>query len=95
MKDKEALARIKINKLLEEACWRLLDEHNLRKNVLSEATVRGAQRTTNADYLLLDDYYRPIAIIEAKAPDKNPLVGKEQARNYALEMQARFVFLSG
>lgn len=33
MPEKEAEARIKINKLLEKAGWRLCDDENGRKNV--------------------------------------------------------------
>ena len=33
-------------------------------------------------------------VLEAKAEDKNPLVGKEQARKYARSQNCRFVILS-
>jgi type I site-specific restriction endonuclease len=33
-------------------------------------------------------------VLEAKAEDKNPLVGKEQARKYAKSQNCRFVILS-
>ena len=33
-------------------------------------------------------------MLEAKAEDKNPLVGKEQARKYARSLNCRFVMLS-
>ena len=33
-------------------------------------------------------------MLEAKAEDKNPLVGKEQARKYARSLNCRFVILS-
>ena len=36
----------------------------------------------------------PFIILEAKAEDKNPLVGKEQARKYARSQNCRFVILS-
>ncbi len=35
------------------------------------------------DFLLLDAKGFPFIVLEAKAEDKNPLVGKEQARKYA------------
>ena len=35
------------------------------------------------DFLLLDAKGFPLIVLEAKAEDKNPLVGKEQARKYA------------
>ena len=51
----EATARIKINKLLEEAGWRFFAENGKPANI----------------------------VLEAKSEDKQPLVGKEQARKYA------------
>jgi len=35
------------------------------------------------DFLLLDAQGYPLIVLEAKAEDKNPLIGKEQARSYA------------
>ena len=35
------------------------------------------------DFLLLDDKDFPLAVLEAKRSDANPLIGKEQAREYA------------
>ncbi len=64
---KEAKARIKINKLLEEAGWRLLDDENGPANVVLENNTKittayldelgqNFEKTTNGylDYLLLD-----------------------------------------
>ncbi len=39
------------------------------------------------DFLLLDDQGVPFIVLEAKAEDKNPLFGKEQARRYALSQK--------
>lgn len=40
MSDKEALARVKIDKLLEDSGWRLLDDNQKRKmSFLNRATV--------------------------------------------------------
>ena len=36
----------------------------------------------------------PLIVLEAKSEDKNPLVGKEQARRYARSQNCRFVILS-
>lgn len=36
------------------------------------------------DYLLLDADEKPLIVLEAKSERKEPLVGKEQARRYAL-----------
>lgn len=46
------------------------------------------------DFLLLDAKGFPLLILEAKSEDKNPLVGKEQARKYAKSQNCRFVILS-
>ena len=86
----EAAARLKINHLLTTAGWRLLDEGDVRANVHVEAKSEAGF----ADYLLFDAQGFPLAVIEAKAPKKNPLVGKEQARGYAKDHHVRFVLLS-
>ncbi len=103
----EPHARIKINKLLEEAGWRLLDGENGQANVQLESGVTithndidalgdDFEKTTHGfiDYLLLDASKFPIAVLEAKREDKNPLDGKEQARKYAQAVNVRFVILS-
>lgn len=107
MADKEAKARIKINKLLEEAEWRFFDDEHGKANVMLEPNVKLTQSkidelgenfelTKNGfiDFLLLDPKNAPLLILEAKAEDKNPLIGKEQARNYAKSQNCRFVILS-
>ena len=38
--EKEAKVRIKINKLLEESAWRLLDDENGRANVFNQNQTR-------------------------------------------------------
>ena len=56
--EKEATARIKINKLLEESAWRLLDDENGRANVDLEHSTKIKRddkfKTGLLDYLLLD-----------------------------------------
>ena len=46
------------------------------------------------DFLLLDENGFPFIVLEAKSEDKNPLVGKEQARTYARNQNCRFIILS-
>ena len=46
------------------------------------------------DFLLLNEKGFPFIVLEAKAEDKSPLVGKEQARKYARSNNCRFVILS-
>jgi len=104
---KEATARIKINRLLEAAGWRFFDDVNGRANIALEPNVKLTQTRVDAlgenfdgvsngfvDFLLLDDNGFPLLVLEAKAEDKNPLVGKEQARRYAREQNCRYVILS-
>lgn len=107
MAAKEAQARIKINKLLETAGWRFLPEDGQPANILLEPNVKitphdleslgeNFQHARNGyvDFLLLDDKGFPLVVLEAKAEDANPLVGKEQARKYARSLNCRFVILS-
>jgi type I restriction enzyme R subunit len=107
MSEKEAKARIKINKLLEESGWRLIDNSKGPANVELENKVRitnhvadalgeDFEKTTNGyvDYLLLDDRGSPMIVLEAKSESKNPLVGKEQARKYARNARCSYVILS-
>ena len=91
----EAESRLKINKLLENSGWRLLDDENGSKNVLVESnTSKSNSRHGSIDYLLLDNYGKPFIVLEAKNEDKEPLVGKEQARDYALNQNVNYIILS-
>ncbi|MBS1775695.1 MAG: DEAD/DEAH box helicase family protein [Bacteroidetes bacterium] len=103
----EAKARIKINKLLEEAGWRFFDDNGLPANIVLESNTKITQQqldsfgdnyeqTTNGfiDYLLLDSKGFPQIVLEAKKEEINPLFAKEQARKYATAQKCRFVILS-
>jgi type I restriction enzyme R subunit len=100
--DKEAKARVRINKLLEEAGWRFEPNETGPANVQLESGVRFAElgddfeNTKNGfiDFLLLDTDNRPLVVVEAKRESIDPLSAKEQARNYARNVGARFVILS-
>ena len=107
MHDKEATARIKINKLLEAAGWRFFQEGDASANIRLEPGVTIKSTDLDAlganfeksskgfvDFLLLDAKGFPLLVLEAKAEDKNPLIGKEQARKYAKSQNCRFVILS-
>jgi len=104
---KEAVARIKINRLLEAAGWRFFDDHDGPANIIlelhskihkSELDALGAnfEGTKNGfiDFLLLNEKGFPFIVLEAKAEDKEPLAAKEQARKYARAQNCRFVILS-
>ncbi len=104
---KEATARIKINKLLEAAGWRFFTDATGLANIRLEANVKISasdldslgddfEQTSNGyiDFLLLNEKGFPFIVLESKAEDKNPLDGKEQARQYAKAQNCRFVILS-
>ena len=91
---KEAQARLKINKLLEEGEWILIDTPTQRANVRVELKTNKQDGRGFADYVLLDDKGFPLVVLEAKSEDKDPLIGKEQARTYANSIHARFIILS-
>ncbi len=107
MISKEATARIKINRHLEDAGWRFFDDASGPANVVLEPAVKLSQRDLDAlgvdlektkngfvDFLLLDVNGKPLVVLEAKSENKNPLSAKEQARKYARSQNARFVILS-
>lgn len=104
---KEAKARIRINKYLEDAGWRFFDTDTAKANICLETNVKitaqvltdlgeDFEKTKNgfADYILLDDKGYPLVVLEAKKEERNPLGGKEQARKYAKNLNLRFVILS-
>lgn len=105
--NKEATARIKLNKLLEAAGWRFFADGDKPANISLEPGVKikhnelgelgnNFERVTRGfiDFLLLDSKGFPLIVLEAKSEDKDPLVGKEQARKYARSQNCRFVILS-
>jgi type I restriction enzyme R subunit len=107
MPEKEATARIKINKLLEAAGWRFFPEGSALANICLEPSVTIKSTDLDAmgnnfektkkgfvDFLLLDAKGFPLIVLEAKAEDIDPLFAKEQARKYARSQNCRFVMLS-
>jgi type I restriction enzyme R subunit len=102
----EAQARITINKLLEEAGWRLeSDANGQHPNVICEHRVtkklsgdvgRDFEHAPQGfvDYLLLNTDRCPVAVVEAKRESIDPLTAKEQARNYAESLGVSHIFLS-
>ncbi len=104
---KEAQARIKINKLLEDAGWRFFDDERGVANIQLEPGVKLTKQKLDTlgenfetetrgyvDYLLLDENKYPIVVVEAKKENIHPLDAKEQARDYAYSQRCRFVILS-
>ena len=105
--NKEATARIKINKLLEAAGWRFFTEGKSPANIRLEPSITIKSQDLDAlgedfeksskgfiDFLLLNEKGFPFIVLEAKAESKSPLAGKEQARKYAQSQKCRFVILS-
>lgn len=99
---KEAKARIKINKLLEESGWKFFKTSDGPATIIVEPHVRLEDAGDNfekvkkgfVDYLLTDNDGFPVCVLEAKSEDKDPLVGKQQAREYANSQKVRFIILS-
>ncbi len=107
MAKKEATARIKINKQLEAAGWRFFSENGRPANIQLEPGVMLRREIVDAlgenfeqaskgyiDFVLLNEKGFPFIVLEAKSEEKNPLIGKEQARRYARSQNCRFVILS-
>jgi type I restriction enzyme R subunit len=108
MAKKEAQARIKINKLLEQARWRFFPDKNGPDNIICESRISRKAYSPSTDfgddfekiihgfvdYLLLNLERKPVAVVEAKREGIDPLDGKEQARDYAKSLGVRHVFLS-
>lgn len=82
----EADARILIDKLLEQAGWSIINKAHVSTE---EAAADG-----RADYLLKDTRSRPLAVLEAKRFTVDPYAAKDQAKAYALTLNAPFVILS-
>ena len=104
---KEAQARIKINKLLEEAGWRFFDDDIGKANIVLEGGITLTEEYMSGfgddfqgtkkgfiDYLLIDKEGFPIALIEAKRESIHPLNAKEQARKYAKAEGIQYIILS-
>lgn len=83
MKAKEASARIKINRLLDEAGWRFFDDENGPANIVLEPNTKitdtqiddlgnDFETTKNGfiDFLLLDRDGKPLIVLEAKSEAK-------------------------
>ena len=89
MGNKEAKARIKINRLLEESGWRFFDTKKGKANIQLENNIKITEDILNEfgedfqktkkgfiDFLMLDEKGFPLIVLEAKSEDKSPLDGK-------------------
>ena len=91
MTSKETDARIRIDKMLIEAGWKLPawakdEEINVKTEI--------DNKSGEADYVLLSSKENHLCTVEAKKTLLSPLVGKEQARGYAKSLNCRFIILS-
>lgn len=105
MLEKEALSRIRINKLLEDAGWRFFNTSEGMANIQLEPNVKITQQDLDGlelkkkkdgyvDYLLLDERGFPFVVVEAKKDSVHPLDAKEQARKYANSLRCKYVILT-
>ena len=108
--NKEALARIKINQLLQDSGWRFFDNEQGPANLSLETHVKYSKEDLDSgfdglyqkkdnghgyiDYLLLDKDKKPFMVLEAKAEHIDPRSAKEQARKYANHINAKYAILS-
>ena len=82
----EAQSRIQINKMLELSGWDL-DIDSEKRNVEVEYPTPSGRE---ADYVLLDKNGFPLCVLEAKNFETDPLIAKEQARDYAQSIKLPF-----
>ncbi len=88
----ETTGRRKIDVMLEESGW-ILDGDNA--NVSFELKTKKRDGSIgSADYVLHDEKGKPLVVIEAKKPEEDPLVGKEQSREYSYSLNNRYVIMS-
>jgi len=95
MNDNEAYARTIINRLLKESNWNLEINPNVRQEVHIKDEITDDK--FKADYILDDEYHKPLCVVEAKAYkfSKYELLSHvEQIRNYMAILQVRYGILS-
>lgn len=81
----EAFSRVLIDKALEFSRWDLLDQKQVRFEVIGN--------DGRADYVLSGNH-GPLSVLEAKRENEDPYDAKEQARGYAENLKAPFVITS-
>jgi type I restriction enzyme R subunit len=82
----EAFSRVLIDRALTDSGWDLTDPRQVR--------FEQSGSSGRSDYLLFADTGAVLAVLEAKAPDKDPYDAKDQAAGYAANVGAPFVILS-
>lgn len=83
----EAFSRVKIDALLKDQGWEVMNSNAVRyEYVLPDGT--------KADYVLCDRNGRSLAVVEAKRAAVNPADAAAQAKAYAEQLKVPFIFLS-
>ena len=85
--NKETDARIVIDGLLRQVGWDPADKSQVQTELV---TADGGR----ADYVLMSQNGRPLAVVEAKRESIDPYTSKQQTLPYAKQPQAPFIFLS-
>jgi type I restriction enzyme R subunit len=104
---KETDSRILIDEQLRAAGWNPADKSQVLTEVSLDGCVGVEERVAvdviadsqktpagRADYVLMDQRGRPIAVVEAKRQAINPYTAKHQALPYAKQLGAPFIFLT-
>jgi len=96
----ETDARILIDDQLSSAGWNPADKSQVLTEFKVSGEIEGCAEYVEpysagrADYVLLDQRGRPLAIIEAKKQAIQPYTAKQQALPYAKQIGAPFIFLT-
>jgi type I restriction enzyme R subunit len=88
MAEKEAKARIKINKLLEESGWSFFDTDKGKATIKLESSIKmddlgeDFEHSKNGfiDFLLVDENQNPILVLEAKKGKFESACGKRTSK---------------
>lgn len=87
MPTNEAFSRVRIDAQLKDQGWDVLDANAVRFEVV-------LPDGTRADYVLCDRHGRALAVVEAKRAAINPAQAEAQARRYAEQLGAPYIFLA-
>lgn len=87
MSGNEAFSRVRVDALLTDVGWNLIDGRSVRFEVL-------CPDRSKADYVLSDRHGRALAVVEAKRASVNPVEAESQAAAYAAQLGTPFIFLT-
>jgi type I restriction enzyme R subunit len=89
--NEEQTRRFLIDLMLADAGWKVGPDLSSTQEVKKEVEVSGQPTDSGlgyADYILVDDNDKPLAVIEAKKTSKNAEIGRTQAKCYADGLEA-------